>query len=143
MTETRRTDGAVDRMWRGFNGWGYIFGAPAQGAVALDIVDEGETVVVKASLPGISPEDIQVTIEDDVLTLKGEASEEREDEGEHYLLRERRYGGFHRAIRLPDTVDTENAETALRERRPDSQVLQAGSQEGPPARGKGQLSKAG
>ena len=112
MTETRRTDGAVDRMWRGFNGWGYIFGAPAQRAVALDIVDEGETVVVKASLPGISPEDIQVTIEDDVLTLKGEASEEREDEGEHYLLRERRYGGFHRAIRLPDTVDTENAETA-------------------------------
>ena len=81
MTETRRTDGAVDRMWRGFNGWGYIFGAPAQRAVALDIVDEGETVVVKASLPGISPEDIQVTIEDDVLTLKGEASEEREDRG--------------------------------------------------------------
>jgi HSP20 family protein len=78
-------------------------------SVPIDVVREGEQILVKASLPGLSPDDIQVSIEDDVLTIKGETKMERETKEGDYLLRERRSGSFYRAIRLPDTVDTENA----------------------------------
>lgn len=80
-------------------------------AVALDVVEDDDKILVKATLPGIKAEDIDVTVEDDLLTIKGETSEEHEERGDKYLLRERRSGNFYRALRLPDTVDTEKVET--------------------------------
>ena len=77
-------------------------------AAPVDVVRQGEDVVVRASLPGIDPDDIRVTLEEDLLTIRGEAKEEGEN---GYLMRERRTGSFYRAIRLPDSVDAEKAET--------------------------------
>ena len=63
-----------------------------------------------ASLPGVHPDDIQVTLEDGLLTIEGETGYEREEQKGDYLLRERRIGRFHRALRLPNSVDAEQAQ---------------------------------
>jgi HSP20 family protein len=80
-------------------------------AVPLDVISNGEDTVVRASMPGVSPEDIQVSIEDNVLTIKGHSAEERQEgDGATFLMRERRSGSFHRALRLPDSVDPDKVE---------------------------------
>ena len=61
-------------------------------------------------MPGVKPDDISVTVENDVLTVKGKTESEVKDGS--YLMRERRSGTFHRTLRLPDTVDVDNADTS-------------------------------
>ena len=61
-------------------------------------------------MPGVAPSDIHVSIEDDVLTIKGETASHFENSEGSYLMRERRNGSFHRSLRLPDTVDHDKAE---------------------------------
>ena len=108
--ELRRMRQAMDRHWRGF---GFAAnGIQRRGwAIPLDVVEEGDDLLVRASLPGVNAEDIDVSIENLVLTIKAEtkAGEEQKEGG--YLMKERRAGSFHRSLRLPDTVDTEKAET--------------------------------
>ena len=78
--------------------------------IPIDVVSEGEDVVVLASLPGLKPEDISVTLDDRLLTIQGEASADSKSENGNYLLRERRVGRFSRSLRLPRSVDTDSAE---------------------------------
>ena len=110
IREMRSLDLAFNRAWR------ISVDRPTEAkrwAVPLDVVAEDDKILVKATLPGIKAEDIDVTVEDDLLTIKGETKEEHEERGDKYLLRERRAGSFYRAIRLPDTVDTDNVETSF------------------------------
>ena len=81
------------------------------GHIPLDAVEEGDNLVLRASVPGVKPEDIEVTIEDGVLSIKTEAKAETETTEGGYLMRERRSGSFHRSVRLPDTVDPDQAES--------------------------------
>ena len=106
--EMRRLDEAFNRARR-TTGEGAA--EIRQWAVPLDVVAEDDKILVKATLPGIKAEDIDVTVEDDLLTIKAETKEEHEERGDKYLLRERRAGNFYRALRLPDTVDSEKVET--------------------------------
>ena len=109
FADFRRMDEAMNRLWRGFPRPG-TDGETAEGwVVPMDVLMEGENVLVQASLPGVDPKDIQVTIEDGVLTIRGKTAEEREHRN-GYMLRERRTGSFYRSIRLPDSVDAEKAE---------------------------------
>ena len=82
-------------------------------SIPLDIVQEEDKYVVRASLPGIAPENIEVSVDHGVLTIKGrtEAEAEAEDqpEGHNYMVRERRSGSFVRSLRLPDTVNADEA----------------------------------
>ncbi len=82
--------------WRSFN-W----------SVALDVVENDDEFVVKASLPGINPDDLEITFIDGKLTIKGEVTEEEKVEEARYHLRERRFGSFSRSIKLPSGIDTE------------------------------------
>jgi HSP20 family protein len=82
--------------WKSFN-W----------SVALDVVESEDEYLVKASLPGIDPEDLEITFDDNLLTLKGEVKEEQEIEEAHYHLRERRYGSFTRSIRMPAGIESD------------------------------------
>lgn len=88
------------------------FGAFESGRwpIPIDVVSEGEDVVVRASLPGLKPEDISVTLEDRLLTIQGETATDGEIEKGDYLLRERRVGRFSRSLRLPNSLDSEKAE---------------------------------
>jgi len=109
FNELRQMQDTMNRLWRGFTPSTFDHEMESW-SVPLDVVQEGDNIIVQASLPGVNPEDIQVTIEENVLTIKGQTKTEREQTDGDYLMRERRTGSFHRSLRLPDTVDTAKAE---------------------------------
>ena len=74
-------------------------------SLAVDVMEQEDKFLVKASVPGIQPEDIEVTFNDNVLTIKGETSEEREEKEENYHLRERHYGSFVRRVAMPTNIN--------------------------------------
>jgi len=76
----------------------------------LDVAETEDAFVIKASLPGIKPEDVQITVHGDTLTIRGENKAEEEKKGEHWHLRERRYGSFQRSVALATPVDPDRAE---------------------------------
>ncbi len=76
---------------------------------AIDLYQNADEVVVKASLPGLKAEDVQISITADVLTLRGEFREESEQNEKTYHIRENRYGSFERQVMLPTDVQTEKA----------------------------------
>lgn len=80
-------------------------------AIPLDMIEEADNIFVRAAMPGVKPEDIEVTLEENVLTIKGKTEMEEEHTEGEYLMRERRAGAFHRTLRLPGTVDGDKAET--------------------------------
>ena len=75
------------------------------GGPPLNAFEEGDHLVVEAQLPGIKPEDIDVTVEQGVLTIRGETKAEEERKERNYLIREHRAGRFSRSLRLPATYD--------------------------------------
>ena len=74
--------------------------------VPLDMVERDNEIVISAPLPGMKPEDVDISITGNMLIIKGEFKHEEEGERENVHYRERRYGSFHRAVTLPSTVDT-------------------------------------
>jgi HSP20 family protein len=74
-------------------------------APAMDVSETKDAVVVKAEVPGMESKDIQLSLQDPLLTLKGEKKQDREEKEEHYYRMERSYGAFVRTVRLPATVD--------------------------------------
>lgn len=74
---------------------------PTQWGLAVDVSENDDAYVVKASVPGVNPDDIEVTLTDNVLTISGASKEDIETEGEKYHVRERRYGHFSRTLTLP------------------------------------------
>ncbi len=85
---------------------------------SIDLYEADDTVVIKAELPGIEPEKLDISIEEGILTIRGEVVRDYEtdndeaENGHNYYLRERFSGSFKRAIRLPDEVEAETAEAA-------------------------------
>ena len=74
-------------------------------APAVDVVTKDDDIVVRAELPGIKQEDVDVTFHNGVLTISGEREAEEEKEGSGYYVRERRYGSFRRSLALPEGTD--------------------------------------
>jgi HSP20 family protein len=79
-------------------------------ALALDLYETDEHCVIKAAIPGVRPEDVEVTVQGNVLTIRGHSESEDEQKKGSYHLRERRYGSFFRQLQLPVSVDTDKAE---------------------------------
>ena len=102
--DVRRLESRMSRLFRGVP---LYEPEAASWPVPLDVVRGGDDIVVRASLPGVKPEDVHVAIEDGVLNIKAESTSETETEDGGYLLRERRTGSFHRTLRLPDSVDAD------------------------------------
>jgi HSP20 family protein len=78
--------------------------------LALDVAEDENSYIVKASIPGVDPEQVEITLTDNVLTIKGETKSEQESDQQNYHLRERRYGSFMRSVTLPVGVDAEQVE---------------------------------
>jgi HSP20 family protein len=74
-------------------------------APAIDVVAKDGDLVLRAELPGIKQEDVDITLHDNVLTVSGERKAEQEEERGGYYVRERRYGSFSRSLTLPQGVD--------------------------------------
>lgn len=81
----------------------------------VDLVDKDKEIVVSAELPGLEEKNIDISLEDDVLTIKGEKKQESETKENHYYRLERSHGTFHREVNLPsDTVDSEKVEASFK-----------------------------
>jgi HSP20 family protein len=76
----------------------------------MDVYEKGDNLVVKAELPGMKEEDIDVSVVGDRLTIKGEKKAESEVKDEDYYLSERTYGSFSRSVSLPSSVDSSKIE---------------------------------
>ncbi len=76
----------------------------------IDIAETDNDIIVKAEIPGVAPKDIDITVVDGTLTIKGEKKEEKEDKGKSYHRVERSYGSFIRTIDLPSHVKLDEIE---------------------------------
>jgi len=92
--------------------WGWIAPTGAAG-LALDMYETKDEVVVKAALPGIKPEEVEVSITGNALTIRGESKEEYEVKEKDYIRKERRYGSFARSVTLPSGLKTDKAEATF------------------------------
>jgi len=81
--------------------------ATAEWAPAVDIKEEADKFVIHADIPGVKPEEIDISMEDGVLTIKGEKKSESKTEKEGYKRVERTYGSFYRRFSLPDTANAD------------------------------------
>ena len=112
LVEMRSMEDAINRMWRGLGQRPAEANGGEHWHIPLDVVEEGDDIVVHASLPGVEPDAIEVNVEDGVLTIDAKTAAENETRKGGYLLRERRSGAYHRGLRLPDTVDEGQAESS-------------------------------
>ncbi|MGE5464719.1 MAG: Hsp20/alpha crystallin family protein [Syntrophothermus sp.] len=80
---------------------------------AIDMYQTDNDVVVKASIPGIKAEEVQINVTGDILTLKGEAKQEEERKERSWHIREQRFGSFERSIVLPTDVKSDQAEAVF------------------------------
>src|SRR5215472_10390120 len=76
----------------------------------VDVYEDEQNLVLKLEIPGLSDEDINVSVENNTLTIQGERKFEKEEKEENFHRIERRYGSFVRTFRLPNTVDGEKCE---------------------------------
>ena len=81
----------------------------------VDLYETDDEVVVKASLPGVQPDETEISVTGRFLTIKGERREEDAEERPNYFRQERRYGAFQRVLKLPVRVDSEQADATLDE----------------------------
>lgn len=101
------------RPWSGFGWprwWEQRFREPV-----VEVYEEKDDVMVKAELPGMKKEDIQINISENLLTLRGEKKEEREEKKEGYHYSERSYGSFERTIEIPREVQADKAKANFKE----------------------------
>lgn len=81
--------------------------------LSLDVVETGDTFVIKAAIPGVDPKDVEISVDEDILTIRGEFNKQEETTEENYLRREIRSGSFLRQLRLPPTVEPEKAHASF------------------------------
>jgi len=81
----------------------------------LETFQKGDRLIVRAELPGVKKDDVQIDVSDDVLTIQGDRREERQEEREGYYHSELEYGHFHRTIPLPEGVITETAQASFKD----------------------------
>ncbi len=100
-------DRGFSRPWRLLN-W-----ENGEGLFPVDLYETENEVVVRASLPGVKPDDVSISVTGGTLTIKGEVKQEEEEKKHEYYRRERRYGTFQRAFTLPVRVESEKAEATF------------------------------
>lgn len=125
MELTKRTDDRMgtNALQRQFNRlFGDFFGAPlfwppkTEGELfpALDVAENAEAVVVTAEIPGIEAKDLTITVNDNLLTIRGEKAEEKETKGKTWHRVERQSGVFERIVALPAPVFADKVEAVTR-----------------------------
>lgn len=106
FVEVRSLSRRMDRLF----GPRVVAWEPAELGFALDVYETDDALVVKGALPGVRPEEVDISVTGDILTVKGETKSEEETKDESYHRRELRYGAFARSIALPKLVNYDKAE---------------------------------
>ena len=104
LTLQDRMRGMLEGSYRGDEDWAL----GGSWAPAVDIYEKDGNIVLKAELPGLDPKDVDVRVENNVLTLRGERKFDNEVKRDSYHRVERAYGTFTRSFTLPNVVDTAN-----------------------------------
>jgi HSP20 family protein len=82
---------------------------------AFDVSETDNELTIKADVPGMDKEDLNITVSDGILTIKGEKKHEKKEENKHYHCVERRYGSFSRTMRLPTEVEAEKVDATYKD----------------------------
>lgn len=88
-------------------------GGSATWIPAMDLVEEGEEFVLRADLPGVSEDDVNVELQDNVLTISGRRESEQQERRQGYYRVERATGAFSRALTLPEGIDPDNIKASF------------------------------
>ena len=110
-----RMNRLFDDSFRGARGSDEDWALGGSWAPAVDIYEQDGNIVLKAELPGIDPKDVDVRVENNTLTLRGERKHDQEVKKENYHRVERTYGTFTRSFTLPNVVDTNNIKADYRD----------------------------
>jgi len=117
-----RTNQLFEDFWESFGSWGIDRWRPFSGAPAffeggwprVDVSEDNKEIVVKAELPGVDEKDIDVSLADDALTIRGESRVEEENKGRNYHCLECFQGSFTRTIPIPVSVESDKAEASFK-----------------------------
>jgi len=106
-----------DLFDRFFDDWDVpsLFSSESELVPAFDISENDKEFIVTAELPGIDAKDVELTISDGILSVKGEKKHEKEDKGEDYHRVERRFGSFHRSFRIPGKVESDKIDASYKD----------------------------
>ncbi len=111
--EFRSLRRAMDRLWDELLGRREPVAVVETVSFPVDMYETDEALVVKAALPGVRPENVEINVQGDLLTIRGEVKREEKVERENYHRRELHYGACARTISLPVPVDADKAEAAF------------------------------
>ena len=100
----------VNRVFDAFFGYGGTRGANRRWIPAMDLVETGDQLVLRADLPGLTKDDLDIEVKDGVLTVSGERKAEHEEKTEGFYRMERVFGTFSRSLTLPKGVDANRVE---------------------------------
>ena len=82
---------------------------------AIDLIEKENEFLAKVELPGVSKDDVKITLQDNILTIRGEKKNEKETSDSNYHRFERSYGSFHRSLALPSTVNNEKVDAQYKD----------------------------
>jgi len=107
----------MDRIWQEFFGKGYVpeKWEGIEWIPAVDVSETDDAVIVKVDVPGVNPEDMEISLVDNVLVIKGEKKREEEEKKENFYRMERFYGSFMRSIQLPCEVEEDKIEATYKD----------------------------
>jgi len=83
------------------------------GTLAVDVRETDDAFIINASVPGLKPEDLNINVVGDTVTISGEIKEETKEEEANYIYRERRFGSFTRTVTLPTSLNPDKAEAVI------------------------------
>jgi HSP20 family protein len=111
ISEVQKMNDVFDRLFGTpvFASQRFVSG-PRDLTVPLDVVEKEDKLVIRAAVPGVSPDDLNVSIENGVLTISGETKHEEENEQDKVYFRECSYGTFTRSIRLPQNLQVDEVD---------------------------------
>jgi len=112
-SEFERMQREIDCMFDRFRGGILDDGTASTWLPEVDIAEQDNDYVVKIELPGVNKNDVKITVQNDVLTIRGEKRQEREKKGENYHRIERSYGSFQRSFTLPTSVMSDKIEASF------------------------------
>ncbi|MEN9726743.1 MAG: hypothetical protein RL434_1109 [Pseudomonadota bacterium] len=105
----------MNEMFRGMPEMEMSNVATSQWMPLVDIKEEADKFIIKADIPGVKPEEIEVTMEHGALTIRGKREEEKREDREGYHRVERSHGTFYRRFTMPDTADAEHIKASSRD----------------------------
>ena len=105
---------AMDRwLQQGISGTGQLLSSMRPDSIPMDVIEHDDSFEVRASVPGVKPEDVEVVVQGERVTVRAEVRGDEERRGDNWLMREHRYGTMQRSVTLPAPVSSDNAEARI------------------------------